>query len=163
MVTFKKEIYSEEEYKEYLQRNPIQNLLTTNYGVERIRVDRFDEQLQELKGLNEPTFRKNIRDKVQQSARAKRYAKEEAKRKTDGPAPNPPPSAKRGTANPVARSSSDVAQSSTSSSARAWLDRPQQPHPSEYYETDQWEEWDGRWYQKVYYHGRAEWQQWRGR
>eukprot|EP00435_Cladocopium_sp_Y103_P041234 s3220_g11.t1 len=167
LVMFRTEVYSLEEYKDYLQRNPSHNLLTTNYGVERIQIDHFDEQLQELKGLNEPVFRKNIQDKIQQSAKAKQRNLEEAKRKAEGPAASQPrcrfspcPSWQR------ARSW-DVAKSSSSSSARPRQDPPprpaQTPHPAEYYETGEWEKWDGRWYQKVYYHGRAEWQQWRGR
>eukprot|EP00435_Cladocopium_sp_Y103_P045614 s418_g13.t1 len=167
LVMFRTEVYSLEEYKDYLKRNPSQNLLTTNFGVERISVEHFDAQIQELKTINEPVFRKNVQAKIEQSAKAKQRNLEEAKRKAEGPAASQPPTSKRGTGSTVARSSTDVAKSSSSSSARPRQDpqpRPAQtPHPAEYYETDEWEKWDGRWYQKVYYHGRAEWQQWRGR
>eukprot|EP00435_Cladocopium_sp_Y103_P009618 s3407_g2.t1 len=104
LVMFRTEVFSLEEYKDYLIRNPDQNLLTTNFGVERVSVEHFDAQIRELKTINEPIFQKNVKAKLEQSAKAKQRNLEEAKRTAEGPAASQPPTSKRGTVGQSARS-----------------------------------------------------------
>ena len=100
--------------------------------------------------------KENAEEKRKQSQRAKE--KNEAKRKAEQTAAFGQASRKKGTTNPVARTSPKVEASSSSTSARAWLEQPQSASGDREY-TGQWVKWQGRWYQKVIRYGRAEWEE----
>ena len=144
---YRSEIYSEEEYLDYLKRHLEHNLLMTNMGMIEISVDEADRHLAWVKNQNRESYRKNAKEKRKQSERAK--AHHEAKRKAEeAPAHGQAP-AKRGTVSSVARTSQEATPpSGASSSHRA------EPSHRERVETGEWQNWYGRWYQKVARFGR---------
>ena len=158
------EVYSEEEYIEYLQRNPQNNLLLSCTGVDNVAVHDAERHLKWIKGQNEDIYKKNVEEKCKQSDRAREQ--NEAKRKAEQTGAYGQGPSKKGTANPVARTPSKVEAASSSTSASAWLDTSQRSqqdsrqggrHDRQY--TGDWQKWHGRWYQKVIRHGRIEWEE----
>ena len=122
---YRTEIYSEEEYIDYLNRNPGHNLLLSCTGVDNIAVHDAERHLRWIKGQNEELYKQNAAEKKKQSDRAREQ--NEAKRKAEQTGAYGQGPSKKGTAKPVARTSTvEVASSSTSASQ--WLNRPQQSH-----------------------------------
>ena len=154
---YRTEIYSEEEYIDYLNRNPQHNLLLSCTGVDNIAVHDAERHLKWIKGQNEELYKHNAEEKKKQSDRAREQ--NEAKRKAEQTGAYGQGPSKKGTTNPVARTSNaEVASSSTSASQ--WLNRPQQSHSRDDRRfTNEWQKWHGRWYQKVIRHGRVEWEE----
>ena len=155
---YRTEIYSEEECIDYLNRNPHYNLLMSNTGIDQVAVHDAQRHLRYIKDTNLDSYKANALEKKQQSDRAKE--KSEAKRKAKQTSAYGQGPAKKGTANPVARTSPKVeaASSSTSAGVCVWLDRPQSSRQDRRY-TGEWQKWHGRWYQKVIRHGRVEWEE----
>ena len=154
---YRTEIYSEEEYIDYLNRNPGHNLLLSCTGVDNIAVHDAERHLRWIKGQNEELYKQNAAEKKKQSDRAREQ--NEAKRKAEQTGAYGQGPSKKGTAKPVARPSTvEVASSSTSASQ--WINRPQQSqsHDDRRY-TGEWQKWHGRWYEKVIRHGRVEWEE----
>ena len=154
---YRTEIYSEEEYIDYLGRNPGHNLLLSCTGVDNIAVHDAERHLRWIKGQNEELYKQNAAEKKKQSDRAREQ--NEAKRKAEQTGAYGQGPSKKGTAKPVARTSTvEVASSSTSASQ--WINRPQQSqsHDDRRY-TGEWQKWHGRWYEKVIRHGRVEWEE----
>ena len=154
---YRTEIYSEEEYIDYLNRNPQHNLLLSCTGVDNIAVHDAERHLRWIKGQNEELYKQNAAEKKKQSDRAREQ--NEAKRKAEQTGAYGQGPSKKGTVKPVARTSTvEVASSSTSASQ--WINRPQQSqsHDDRRY-TGEWQKWHGRWYEKVIRHGRVEWEE----
>ena len=164
LYMYRTEIYSEEEYLDYLKRNPQHNLLLSCTGVDQVAVHEAEQHLKWIKGQNEDSYKKNADEKLKQSERAKKQ--NEAKNKAEQTAAYGQGPSKKGTASPVARTSAKVEAASSSTSASVWLDNPQssqQDRPRSSCQdrqyTGEWQRWHGRWYQKVIRHGRIEWEE----
>ena len=155
LYMFKIEIYAEEEYIEYLERNPAHNLLLSNTGVDAAAVHDAERHLKHTKDQNIDVFIKKIEEKKKQSRRAKE--KNEAKRKAEQTAAFGQAPSKKGTSNPVARTTPSAEAASSSTSARAWLDAPQSASGDREY-TGKWVKWHGKWHKKVIRCGRTEWE-----
>ena len=157
LYMYRTDIYSEEEYIDYLKRNPQHNLLLSCTGVDNIAVHDAERHLKWIKGQNEELYKHNAEEKKKQSDRAREQ--NEAKRKAEQTGAYGQGPSKKGTANPVARTS-NVEVASSSTSASQWLNRPQQSHSRDDRQfTNEWQKWHGRWYQKVIRHGRVEWEE----
>jgi len=81
LYMYRTEIYSEEEYIDYLERNPHYNLLMSNTGIDQVKVDDAKRHLRYIKDTNLDSYKANAFEKKQQSDRAKE--KNEAKRKAE--------------------------------------------------------------------------------
>ena len=112
---YRTEIYFEEEYIDYLNRNPHYNLLMSNTGIDQVAVYDAQRHLRYIKDTNLDSYKANALEKKQQSDRAKE--KSEAKRKAKQTSAYGQGPAKKGTANPVARTSPKVEAASSSTSA----------------------------------------------
>ena len=150
---YRTEIYSEEEYIDYLKRHPENNLLMTNMGMIEISVDEADRHLAWVENQNRESYRKNAEDKRKQSERAK--AHQEAQRKAEEASAYGQAPAKRGTVSSVARTSQEATPASGASSSQ----HPKPPN-RERVESGEWQKWYGRWYQKILRFGRTEWEAW---
>ena len=108
---YRTEIYSEEEYIDYLNRNPQHNLLLSCTGVDNIAVHDAERHLRWIKGQNEELYKQNAAEKNKQSDRAREQ--NEAKRKAEQTGAYGQGPSKKGTVKPVARTSTvEVASSS---------------------------------------------------
>ena len=116
---YRTEVYSEEEYIEYLGRNPQHNFLLSCTGVDNVAVHDAERHLKWIKAQNEDLYKKNVEEKRKQSERAKEQ--NEAKRKAGHIGANGQGPTKKGTANPVARTSPKVEAALSSASASVWL------------------------------------------
>ena len=162
LYMYRTEVYSEEEYIEYLERNPHNNLLLSCTGVDKVAVHDAQRHLKWIKAQNEDLYKKNAeekREKRKQSERAK--GQNQAKRKAEQTGAYGQGPTKKGTASPVPQPSAKVEAASSSTSASVWLDRPQQFQSSQQDRryTGEWQKWHGSWYQKVIRHGRVEWEE----
>ena len=81
LYMFRSEIYAEDEYIEYLERNPTHNLLMTNLGLVNLSETDPEGHLNYLKDTNLPIYQKNADEKKKQSQKGKE--KNEAKRKAE--------------------------------------------------------------------------------
>ena len=81
LYMYRPEIYSEEDYIDYLERNPHYNLLMSNTGIDQVKVDDAKRHLRYIKDTNLDSYKANAFEKKQQSDRAKE--KNEAKRKAE--------------------------------------------------------------------------------
>ena len=81
LYMYRTEIYSEDEYVDYLGRHPDHNLLMTNNGVVQVSVTEAERHLAFIKNENRASYRQNREEKRKQSERAK--ARNEAKRKAE--------------------------------------------------------------------------------
>ena len=155
---YRTELYSEEEYIEYMQRNPTHNLLLTCTGVHNVAVHDAQKHLDWIKGQNKELYEHNAEEKRRQSDRAREQ--NEAKRKAEQTGAFGQGPSKKGTTNPVARPSTATEIASSSTSASQWLNTPQQSHSQDdRHYTGEWQKWHGRWYEKVIRHGRIEWEE----
>ena len=155
---YRTELYSEEEYIEYMQRNPTHNLLLTCTGVHNVAVHDAQKHLDWIKGQNKELYEHNAEEKRRQSDRAREQ--NEAKRKAEMTGAYGQGPSKKGTTNPVARPSTATEVASSSTSASQWLNTPQQSHShDDRHYTGEWQKWHGRWYEKVIRHGRIEWEE----
>ena len=152
LFMYRTEIYSQEEYVDFLQRNPGDNLLMTSLGMVDVDLNEPDRHLAWIKNVNREAYRKQIEEKKKQSERAK--AQQEAFRKAEEATAFGHGPSKRGTVSSVAQPS-ERATSSTGTSSRQ-----DQPSSSGRVETGEWQKWHGRWYQKVIRYGRTEWEAW---
>ena len=98
---YRTEIYSEEEYIDYLNRNPQHNLLLSCTGVDNIAVHDAERHLRWIKGQNEELYKQNAAEKKKQSDRAREQ--NEAKRKAEQTGAYGQGPSKKGTVKPVAR------------------------------------------------------------
>ena len=64
---YRTEIYSEEEYLDYLQKHPMHNLLMTNLGMVNLSGHDPTGHLKHPKKENFPIYKKNVDDKKAQS------------------------------------------------------------------------------------------------
>ena len=161
---YRTEVYSEEEYIEYLERNPHNNLLLSCTSVDQVAVHDAGRHLKWIKAQNEDSYKKNAEEKRKQSERAKEQNQAERKSEQTGAYGQGP--SKKGTASPVARTSAKVEAASSSASASVWLNNPQSSQQDrssgarqDRQYTGEWQKWHGCWYQKVIRHGRIEWEQ----
>ena len=60
---FRTKVYSEEEYIDYLKRNPQHNLLLSCAGVDQVAVHGAERHLKWIKGPNENSYKKNAGEK----------------------------------------------------------------------------------------------------
>ena len=81
LFTYRTEIYSQEEYVDFLSRNPGENLLMTSLGMVDVDLNEPDRHLAWIKNENREAYRKQIEQKKKQSERAK--AQQEGKRKAE--------------------------------------------------------------------------------
>ena len=153
LFMYRTEIYSEDEYIDYLKWHPENNLLMTNMGMIEISVDEADRHLAWVKNQNRESYRKNGEDKRKQSERAK--AHQEAKMKAEAASAYGHAPAKRGTVSSVAQTSQEATSAPGASSSH----RSEPPH-RERVETGEWQKWYGRWYQKIIRFGRTESEAW---
>ena len=65
------EIYSEDEYIDYLGRHPEHNLLMTNNGVVQVSITEPGRHLDYIKNQNRASYKRNAEEKRQQSEKAK--------------------------------------------------------------------------------------------
>ena len=127
---YRTEVYSEEEYIEYLERNPHNNLLLSCTSVDQVAVHDAGRHLKWIKAQNEDSYKKNAEEKRKQSERAKEQNQAERKSEQTGAYGQGP--SKKGTASPVARTSAKVEAASSSASASVWCspqDRPNRIAP----------------------------------
>jgi len=127
---YRTEVYSEEEYIEYLERNPHNNLLLSCTGVDQVAVHDAERHQKWIKAQNEDSYKKNAEEKRKQSERAKEQ--NQAKRKAEQTGAYGQGPSKKGTASPVARTSAKVEAASSSASASVWCspqDRPNRIAP----------------------------------
>ena len=117
---YRTEIYSEEEYVDYLQRHPEHNLLITNMWMIEISVDEAERNLAWVKNQNRESYKRNAEEKRKQSERAK--AHHEAKRKAEEASAYGQAPAKKGTVSSVARTSQEATSASGASSSHERCD-----------------------------------------
>ena len=153
---YRTEIYSQDEYIDFLQRNPTDNLLLTSKGTVEVDVAQAERHLAYIKNENRDLYKKQIEDKRIQSERAK--AQQEVKRKAEQASAYGQGPSKRGTVSSVAQQQQpDPGTSSTGTSGRQ---EQASSSSSGRVETGEWQKWHGRWYQKVIRYGRTEWEPW---
>ena len=142
-------MYSQEEYVEYLERNPTHNLLMSNTGFDRIDMTNPKGHIEFIINKNHDNYKKVAEEKKKQSDVSKE--KNEAKRKAEATSAYGQTPSKRGTVSSV---------SQTSSSARGSGDRAPYHGSSrdEKVYTGEWQWYQGAWYQKVIRYGRTEWE-----
>ena len=146
------EIYSEDEYIDYLGRHPEHNLLVTNNGVVQVSITEPGRHLEYIKNENRASYKRNAEEK---SEKAK--ARNEAKRKAEQASAYGQAPAKKGTVSSVARTSE---RATTSSEAASSSSRPQEPSQRARVETGEWQRWHGKWYQKLLIrYGLVEWEE----
>ena len=143
LYMYRTEIYSEDEYVDYLGRHPDHNLLMTNNGVVQVSVTEAERHLAFIKNENRASYRQNAEEKRKQPERAK--ARNEAKRKAAQASAYGQAPAKKGTVSSVARTSESR--------------RPPEPAHHALEETGEWQKWYGKWHQKVIRYGRVEWEE----
>ena len=151
---YRTQIYLEDEYIDYLGRHPERNLLMTNNGVVGVSINEPGRHPDFIKNENRASYKRNAEEKRQQSEKAK--ARNEAKRKAEQASAYGQAPAKKGTVSSVARTSG---RATTSSEAASSSSRPQEPSQQARVETGEWQRWYGKWYQKIYRYGRAEWEE----
>ena len=156
LFMYRTEIYSQDEYIDFLQRNPTDNLLLTSKGTVEVDVSQAERHLAYIKNENRDLYRKQIEDKRIQSERAK--AQQEVKRKAEQASAYGQGPSKRGTVSSVAQQQQpDPGTTSTGTSGRQ---EQASSSSSGRVETGEWQKWHGRWYQKVIRYGRTEWEPW---
>lgn len=148
LFMFRTEVYSQDEYVEYLERNPTHNLLMSNTGLDRIDMTDPKGHIEYIINKNHDSYKKVADEKKKQSSDSKE--KNEAKRKAEATSAYGQAPSKRGTVSSVAQSSS----------ARGSGDRTpyQGSSRDEKVYTGEWSWYRGAWYQKVIRYGRTEWE-----
>ena len=96
---YRTELHSEEEYIDYLQRNPQHNLLLSCTGVDKVAVHDAEKHLNWIKGQNQELYEHNAEEKRKQSDRAREQ--NEAKRKAEQTGAYGQGPSKKGATNPV--------------------------------------------------------------
>ena len=149
LFMFKTEIYSRDEYVNYLERNPTHNLLMSNMGMERIDMSDPKRHIEHIIDKNYASYKRNADDKKEQSIKTKE--KNEAKRKTEAASAYGQTPAKCGTVSSAAESSSN-ARSSGDRAPYQGSSRDEKIYIGE----RSW--YRGAWYQKIIRYGRTEWE-----
>ena len=156
LFMYRTEIYSQDEYIDFLQRNPTDNLLLTSKGTVEVDVSQAERHLAYIKNENRDLYRKQIEDKRIQSERAK--AQQEVKRKAEQASAYGQGPSKRGTVSSVAQQQQP--DPGTTSAGTSGRQEQASSSSSGRVETGEWQKWHGRWYQKVIRYGRNEWEPW---
>ena len=149
LFMFRTEVYSQEEYVDYLERNPTHNLLMSNMGMDRIDTSDPNGHINHIIDKNAASYKKYAEEKKKQSADTKE--KNEAKRKAEATSAYGQAPSKRGTVSSAAQSSSS-ARGSGDPAPRQESGRDEKIY------TGEWSWYRGAWYQKVIRFGRTEWE-----
>ena len=94
LFMYRNEIYSQDEYEDYLQRNPTHNLLLSNMGLDRIDMNDPTGHIKHIIDKNFTSYKKNADDKRKQSTQSRE--KNETKRKAEAASAYGQTPAKRG-------------------------------------------------------------------